>query len=252
MNRAEAAESFLGKFVESAKKNAPQAKKMHIENKKNNNSEDIDLGQLVMFEKPLVPNEEYSVTEIEEAAEFASSVTGVRKDFLMGMLMVESGLGKNVGKCTYQEIEAGAEKAHKSGRLSARAWQTFQERRDVIKDIAGSLNYDYEKVKVSCNPPYAGTGGAMGIPQFMPDTWLEYKDRIAAVTKKTNPDPWDVKDGVVAMALKVSDVPGVTQHSRLAERNAAKLYLSGNTSSRYDWYANQIFYWAENYDKIVA
>lgn len=192
--------------------------------------------------------------KIEEAVEFASDVTGVRKDFLMGMLVVESDLGRNPGKCTYEEVEKGAEMAHENGELSDRAWETFKERRETIKDIAEDLDYDYESLRVSCNPEgeYYGTGGAMGIPQFMPDTWLEYKDRISAVVGKNNPDPWDPKDAVVAMALKLSDVWGVTDHNEYAERDAAKLYLSGTTSYQYEWYANEIFYWSRNYKKLYG
>ncbi len=205
-------------------------------------------------DQPAVPQPVSDPGEMEKAAQFAASATGVRKDFLMGMLVVESDLGQNPGQCTYQEVEDGAGKAHENGQLSSKAWDTFQHRRDIVKDIAKSLGYDYEKLQVSCNPgeAYAGTGGAMGVPQFMPDTWLEYKDRIAAIVGKDNPDPWDAQDGAVAMALKVSDVSGVTAHNRYAERNAAKRYLSGNTSWRYDWYANLIFYWANNYKQLLG
>lgn len=201
-----------------------------------------------------VPSVVSDPREVEKAVEFASNKTGVRKDFIMGMLVVESNLGRNPGGCTYQEVEDGALSAHKNGRLSSRAWKTFERRRDTIKDIAKNLGYDYEKLKVSCNPgeAYAGTGGALGIAQFMPDTWLEYKDRIAQIVGKEHPDPWNEKDATVAMALKLSDVYGVTSHNRYAERNAAKMYLSGGTSSQYDWYANQIFYWANNYRSLIG
>lgn len=201
-----------------------------------------------------VPEVIFDPAEMEKAVDFASNATGVRKNFIMGLLVVESDLGRNPGKCTYQEVENGANIARQKGQLSARAWGTFNQRRETIKNIAQSLGYDYEKLNVSCNPgaAYAGTGGAMGIPQFMPDTWMEYKDRIAAIVGKDNPDPWNRKDAAVAVALKLSDVYGVTTHNRLAERNAAKMYLSGNTSSSYDWYANQIFYWAENYGALIG
>lgn len=192
--------------------------------------------------------------EVEKAVEFAANVTGVRKNFIMGLLVVESNLGRNPGQCTYAEVESGAKVAYESGRLSGRAWSTFQQRSEIIKDVASDLGYDYEKLNVSCNPgaAYAGTGGAMGIPQFMPDTWMEYKERIAAIVGKENPDPWNEKDAAVAVALKLSDVYGVTSHNRLAERNAAKMYLSGTTSSYYDWYANKILYWAENYRNLIG
>ena len=199
-----------------------------------------------------IPQENRDLKEIEKQVEYASRITGVRKDFLMGMLVVESDMGRNVGQCTYKEIAEGAEGAYKGGRLSSQAWNTFQERKKIIQGIASELGYDYEKLQVSCNPPYAGTGGALGIPQFMPDTWLEYKDRIAAVSGNATPDPWDIRDGVIAMALKVADVPGVTDHNIWAERVASKMYLSGTTSWRYDWYANQIQYWAKNYRSLIG
>ncbi|KKQ52003.1 MAG: hypothetical protein US70_C0012G0011 [Parcubacteria group bacterium GW2011_GWD2_38_11] len=225
--------------AEQAQKKQEQYKSI---NQKSNN---IELG---------VPEPVSDPAEMEKAVEFASNVTGVRKNFIMGLLVVESNLGRNPGECTYQEVEEGAKISYQNGQLGARAWNTFNERRETIKDIAKSLNYDYEKLNVSCNPgaAYAGTGGAMGIPQFMPDTWMEYKDRISAIVGKDNPDPWNKKDAAVAVALKLSDVYGVTSHSRLAERNAAKLYLSGSTSSYYDWYANKILYWAENYRSLIG
>lgn len=201
-----------------------------------------------------MPGDISDLKEVEKQAEYASRVTGVRKDFLMGMLMVETKLGQNTGQCTYQEVSEGAESSYHNGLLSGRAWQTFQERKNTIRRIAQDLGYDHEQIKVSCNPDprvYHGTGGAMGIAQFMPDTWLEYKGRLSDLTGKKHPDPWNVRDGVLAMALKVSDVPGVTDHNVWAERAASKLYLSGTTSWRYDWYANEIQYWSQNYEQLL-
>jgi len=205
-------------------------------------------------EKKKIPETRSSLKEIEKEAEYASRITGVRKDYLMGMLVVETDLGRNTGQCTYKEVEDGALVAHEGGNLSARAWQTFQERRDTIKDLAEDLGYDHEQLKVSCNPAegvYSGTGGAMGVPQFMPDTWLEYHDRLSALTGKKHPDPWDVRDGVLAMALKLSDVPGVKDHNVWSEMAASKMYLSGSTSWRYDWYAQNAQYWARNYSELL-
>ena len=52
----------------------------------------------------------------------------------------------------------------------------------------------------------------------------------------------------VAMALKLAKVPGVTKHKESAECDAAKLYLSGTTSSSYDWYCDKVLYWADHYE----
>lgn len=257
--QAEASGNLWQNIVNFAKSRLPQGKTIVIDNaaasmnkdaedsknKKNNEQKNIK-------NKKDVPDDNITLDEIEESAEFASQAVGVNKDYLMGMLVVESALGQNTGQCTYEEVEDGAEQAHQNGRLSFAAWETFQERKRIIHDIADSLGYDASKLKISCNPPYAGTGGAMGVEQFMPDTWLEYKDRVAAVVGKENPDPWSVRDGVVAMALKVADVPGVVEHNVWAERNASKLYLSGTVSWQYEWYANEAQYWAKNYQKLLT
>lgn len=247
--------SPLESLKKFSKERVIKTRKIEVENSSTPEQSLEDLLQEneaeIFFNKP---REVIDPQEVEKAADFAAKVTGVRKNFIMGLLVVESDLGRNPGKCTYKEVEDGAKAQYEAGRLSSRAWQTFKERREIIKDVASSLGYDYEKLNVSCNPgdAYIGTGGAMGIPQFMPDTWMEYKDRISAVVGKENPDPWNEKDAAVAVALKLSDVYGVTDHNRLAEKRAAKLYLSGTTSYQYDWYANQILYWAENYKNLIG
>ena len=233
-------ENISGKSPESGNSDDKSQEKNDQKNKNDKN------------DKKDHPDENISLDEIEKQAEFASDATGINKDYLMGMLVVESALGQNTGQCTYQEIEEGALKAHENGRLSSKAWETFKKRKKTIQALAEKLNYNYEELKVSCNPPYAGTGGAMGIAQFMPDTWLEYQERIADIVGKDNPDPWNVRDGAVAMALKLSDVPGVTEHDVSSERKASKMYLSGNTSVAYDWYADEAQYWSKNYQKLMA
>lgn len=193
------------------------------------------------------------IEQVEEAAEFASQKTGVRKDFLLGMLVVESDLGRKTGECSYGEVEEGALEAYSNGQLSYRAYNTFIGRREIVKDLARKLDYEYENMQVSCNPErYAGTGGAMGIGQFMPDTWMLFQDKVGEIVGKETPDPWDIRDGVVAMALLLADTQGVTEHDYYAERNAAKMYLSGTTSYQYEWYANQIMYWAQNHRRITG
>ncbi|MFW5884662.1 MAG: hypothetical protein ACOCUF_00285 [Patescibacteria group bacterium] len=190
--------------------------------------------------------ESYDTDDILEAAEFASDATGVRKDFLLGMLVVESDLGRYTGGCTYEEVKDGAKDAYKSGRLSQGSYDLMKKRKDLFEDIVDELDYDEDEVKVSCNPSnYVGTGGAMGVAQFMADTWMGYKSDIVSHTGHNPPDPWSLADGVTAMALKLDKVDGVDDHEEDAECYAAKLYL-GSTSA--DWYCDRIFYWADNYE----
>jgi peptidoglycan hydrolase CwlO-like protein len=174
----------------------------------------------------------YDAKDIEDAAKFASKASGVRKDFLMGMLVIESDLGRYTGGCDYKE-----------SRMSSY-------RKEIFKDICEELDYDYKKQKVSCPPSgYSGTGGAMGVAQFMSDTWMGYKSSIATATGHNPPDPWNLTDGVTAMALKLAK-GGAT--SNKGECNAAKLYLSGTTSSKYDWYCDKVLYWADNYEALIG
>ncbi|MBU2028769.1 hypothetical protein KJ761_02660, partial [Patescibacteria group bacterium] len=99
-----------------------------------------------------------------------------------------------------------------------------------------------------------GTGGAMGVAQFMPDTWNGYKKSVAAVTGHNPPDPWSLTDGVTAMALKLAKVSGVTAHKKSAEAKAYCIYLAGGNWAAYcdnkgTDYGKLVLYWADNYEK---
>ena len=190
----------------------------------------------------------YNAGDIEEAVNFASKRTGVPKGFLFGVLKMETNLGANVGGCTYGQVESGAEANYKKGKLSKRAYQTFIARRKTFKTITDELDIDYKKQKVSCNPSgYAGTGGAMGVAQFMPDTWIGYKSEVASITGHRPPSPWNLTDGVMAMALKLGRVPGVKDGKESAYRRAAAAYLG----TSYAPYINGIIYWSKNYKKLI-
>lgn len=195
-----------------------------------------------------VTGKSYNAKDIKDAVSFASKATGVPKGFLVGVLKMETNLGANVGGCTYAQVESGAEANYKKGKLSKRAWNTFQTRRATFKGICDALDYNYKKQKVSCNPSgYAGTGGAMGVAQFMPDTWNGYKSQVASKTGHNPPDPWNLTDGVMAMALKLGKTPGVTSGSKSAMKSAACSYLG----TCYAPYINGILYWADNYKSLI-
>ena len=85
----------------------------------------------------------------------------------------------------------------------------------------------------------------MGVAQFMSDTWVGYKSSISSKTGHNPPDPWNLTDGVMAMGLKLAR-GGAS--SKKGECNAAKLYLSGTTNSKYNWYCEKVLYWADNYE----
>lgn len=178
-----------------------------------------------------------SFKNVVDAATFAAKATGVRKDYLLGVLVVESNLGRYTGGCTFKQSRMSGTRA------------------TIFKSICKELNYNYEKQKVSCPPSgYKGTGGAMGVAQFMPDTWSGYKSSIAGVTGHNPPDPWSLTDGVTAMALKLAKVSGVTEHKKSAEAKAYCIYLAGGNWAAYcdskgvD-YGAKVLYWADNYEQ---
>jgi peptidoglycan hydrolase CwlO-like protein len=181
-----------------------------------------------------------STKNIVDAANFASKATGVRKDYLLGVLVVESNLGRYTGGCNFKQSKM-------SGARAA-----------IFKDICKELNYDYTKKKVSCPPSgYKGTGGAMGVAQFMPDTWSGYKNSISNITHNDPPDPWNLIDGVTAMALKLAKVSGVTDHKKSAEAKAYCVYLAGGNWQAYcddkgTNYGKLVLYWADNYEKKLG
>lgn len=180
-----------------------------------------------------------SFKNVMDAAAYAAKVTGIRKDYLLGVLVVESNLGRYTGGCNFKQ-------SRMSGSRAA-----------IFKNICNELDYNYQKQKVSCPPSgYKGTGGAMGVAQFMPDTWMAYKSRIASVTGHSPPDPWSLTDGVVAMALKLSQVSGVTAHKESAEAKAYCIYLAGGNWAAYCDnkgvnYGAKVLYWADNYEKLM-
>lgn len=180
-----------------------------------------------------------SFKNVIDAAAFAAKKTGIRKDYLLGVLVVESNLGRYTGGCNFKESKMSGTRA------------------TIFKSICKELDYNYQKQKVSCPPKsYKGTGGAMGVAQFMPDTWQGYKSKISAVTGNSPPDPWDLTDGVVAMALKLTQVSGVTAHKKSAEAKAYCIYLAGgNWASYCDSngvnYGEKVLYWADNYEKLM-
>lgn len=156
-----------------------------------------------------------STDDIVEAAKFAADETHINKSFLLGILVQESNKGQNVGGCNY-----------KTSRMTSTQLVAF-------KKITKELGYDYTKQKVSCpSNDYKGTGGAMGVPQFMPTTWLGYKSIIASFSGHNPPDPWNLVDGVVAMAAKLSN-DGADSKKRFDEAKSYCVYLAGKNWGYY-------------------
>lgn len=170
----------------------------------------------------------YSMDDVIDTVKFAEKKTGVRKEFLFAMLDKETDLGRFTGGCTYNKSKMGSTNEK------------------IFKETCKELGYNYKKMKVSCPLSY-GIGGAMGVAQFMPTTWVGYKNSISKYTGNIPADPWDLKDGIVGMALKLKAAGGANKSK---EHYAASVYYCGSRLSRAvcQNYANTVISWSKGYD----
>ncbi|MDP1884081.1 MAG: lytic murein transglycosylase [Candidatus Moranbacteria bacterium] len=192
----------------------------------------------------------YNAKDIKDAVRYASDKTGVPEGVLYGFLKKETNLGANTGQCTYKEVEKVAVARYKTLLKKNKKWQAsidlLYKRQDIFYDIVDTLGYSKSK-KVSCSPSgYIGQGGAMGVSQFMSDVWRGYEARITARTGHKNPDPWNLTDGVMAMAIKLREA-GATSSSESAIKKASINYLG----AFYRDYYEGIVYWSKNYKKLL-
>lgn len=188
----------------------------------------------------------YSAKNIREAVEFASGKKGVPKGVLYGFLKMETNLGANTGQCTYKQVKKDAINLWygKSSKWKA-SRDLLEKRHGIFKDIVKKLGYSKSK-KVSCTPrSYRGQGGAMGVSQFMSDVWRGYESRVTAETGHRKPDPWDLTDGVMAMAIKLKGA-GATSSKKSVIKKASINYLGGFNSNYY----KGIVYWSKNYKRL--
>lgn len=173
----------------------------------------------------------FSMDDVIDAVKYADKKTGVRKEFLFAVLDKETDLGRFTGGCTYKNTRIRDENP---------------DDKSAFKDICKDLGYDYKKMKVSCALSY-GYGGAMGVAQFMPTTWNGYKDAISDKTGNDPADPWDLKDGIMGMALYLKNKGG---DKKSGEYQAAAMYYCGGNWKRtvcYN-YADAVISWSKGYD----
>ncbi len=174
---------------------------------------------------------------VEEAIKFgqlAAIRVGVRPAFLIAILEVESGLGRNVGTGNWLEDMYNCY-------LRLKKPDRAEAEKAAFLEIIGKLNLNPDTVKVSREPNY-GCGGALGPAQFLPTTWLAYEDAVADLTNHRPPNPWNIEDAFMASAAKLGKA-GATNKTRVSETAAAKAYLSGKSScsSRIcNYYANAV------------
>jgi peptidoglycan hydrolase CwlO-like protein len=165
-------------------------------------------------------------------AQKATSKTGVRAAMLLAMLKKESEWGNNVGTGTWRED------------MHTRDHEAFIQ-------ITKELGLDPDTTPVSRKPSY-GWGGAMGPAQFLPQTWLSYKDRIAQATGHNPPNPWDIGDAFMACGIKLKEA-GAAGGNYDAEWKAAQIYFAGRrwNSPQYYFYGDSVMELAGTFQEQI-
>lgn len=176
----------------------------------------------------------------EEAAahaNYAYQLTGVRPAFLLGIIAEESNLGENVGTGNWQ-----TDLSH----------SRCTKQREAFLQITSELGLDPNAMPVSRKTWYGYCGGAMGPAQFIPTTWLLYKDTVAKITGVNPPNPWDPRTAFVASALLLKD-NGAAAGTYQAERRAALRYLAGSNWSNpsYAFYGDDVMALAQKYQEQI-
>ena len=181
-----------------------------------------------------------------EIAKWASGHTGVRSAFLLAILTQESNLGKNVGTC------------NRPGDPPEKGWKEIMKPdrdQEPFKKITTELGLDPDRTPVSCpmrdkKGNRVGWGGAMGPAQFIPSTWMGWKDKVSSLTGKTPADPWDIRDAFLASALKLKSAGADGTDD--GEWKAAMRYFSGSTNVKYRFYGDNVLATTKQYLQDIA
>lgn len=196
--------------------------------------------------------------EAVEIAQAVTQLTGVRAPFLLAVLTQESNIGKNVGQCYVKNAQTGDGESVQ-GRFVSRVMKPSRDVQPFLQ-ITKELGRDPFNTPVSCPiPSVGGYGGAMGPAQFIPSTWMLYKDQIAQL-KGSPADPWSIRDAFLASAVYLSDIGagrGDTQRMKFEyEWCAAVSYFSGNCSAknqvRYEFYGDNVMAITRRYEQDIA
>ena len=165
---------------------------------------------------------------------------GVDAAFILSVLFQESGwnnqIGGNIGQCTHNYFHPVTGKTVMS-----------PNQRPAFLQIMAELGRDPDTQKVSCPIPRDGSyGGAMGPAQFIPTTWLGYRDRAGVVLGKpgSTVSPFNNQDAFVTAGVFLKDLyyssscssyandnAHISPTKTLRERCAASKYYAGG-----NWY----------------
>ena len=184
--------------------------------------------------------------EALKIAQWAHGSTGIDPAFLLAILTQESNLGQNVGTC------------NRPGDPPSKSYKVVMNpTRDIppFLQITAELGNDPNITPVSCamrnkDGSQLGWGGAMGPAQFIPSTWMGYKDKVSQLTGHSPANPWDIRDAFAAAAIKLTSngADGTYQ----GNWNAAMRYFSGSTNLKYRFYGDNVMATAAKYQSDIS
>lgn len=200
-----------------------------------------------------------SVEDALTYARLAADRAGIRVEFLLALLEVETGrqfadgalsIGTNLGTGNWRDDLYGC--YQRLGQYYARYYgdrsyiTKYNARAENEKiaffRITEELGFDPDKMPVSKEPRYIGCGGAMGPAQFLPSTWLLFKKKVEELTNHAPANPWNIEDAFTASAVFLADA-GAGSKTEAGESRAARTYISGRStcgSAACNSYARQI------------
>jgi len=169
---------------------------------------------------------------LEIAKKVEKSVT-IRPAFLLAIFQEELKLEK-FDMCYLTNFDTGDGIRVADGKKLAKVMKPDRDIQSFL-NITEELGKDPSKTLITC-PMSFGYGGAMGPADFIPSTWMRYKEKIENITGKPA-NPWDIYDAFLAAGLYLSK-SGANLKTREGEWNSAMIYFSGSTNSPYTWYAD--------------
>jgi len=167
-----------------------------------------------------------SAEEAVKYGQLAAIGAGIRPAFLLAELEQESALGGNVGKCYIVDKTSGATRRITNGQIYNKGIHPTRDLSLFLK-ITEELGRDPFQTPISCGSSW---GGAMGPAQFIPSTWMGYREEVTRLTSHNPANPWSIEDAFVAAASKLAR-DGADSKTRSGEIAASKRYYCGNAMS---------------------
>ncbi len=167
-----------------------------------------------------------SAEEVVRFGQLAAVGAGIRPAFLLAEAEQESALGANVGRCKIADKYSGKTIRVTNGQVYLKGIHPTRDLPLFVK-ITAELGLDAFQQPISCGDQW---GGAMGLAQFIPSTWMGYRDRVAGITGHRLPNPWNIEDAFVAAAIKLAN-DGASSKTRAGEIAASKRYYCGSAIS---------------------